>query len=130
MRSKSSEIPQGFPLSYFQKSYIISNWRKAKYFSNRCKKMLFLYLVAKIVSVFIFFSFETAENWDYEIPDYLTTAVYWITSILSYAAYYYINLLFNCFKNPLKSHNPDLKFSVIIFTLFILYWQTVVFVIF
>ncbi len=50
MIESAREVPHDYPCNYFQKPYQLSNWRKAKYFTNRCKRGVFQYLLVKIAS--------------------------------------------------------------------------------
>ena len=67
--------------------------------------------------------FETASDWDYNIPKAIHDMVYWIIGIFSYLAYYYMRLLFNCLKGDLKQFKPNDKFFLIVSTIFFIFWQ-------
>jgi hypothetical protein len=49
MYESNNEVPHDCPWNYFQKPYQISNWRKAKFFTNRCKRGVLQYIIVKIV---------------------------------------------------------------------------------
>ena len=68
MRNENSEVPHDFPCVYFQKPYQISNWRKSKYLIHRCKKVVLLYIIAKIIAYVLLMMFETAAGWKFVIP--------------------------------------------------------------
>jgi hypothetical protein len=50
--------------------------------------------------------FETASGLDYTVPKTIESAIYWVVGIASYFGYYYLILLLNCLKKPLKPFRP------------------------
>ncbi len=131
-------MPHDFPCSYFQKPYQLSNWRKAKFFSHRCKKAVIQYILLKIVTtIFLYVVYpnyelrkRSANDWDYELYNYVNIGIYWLLTISSYVAFYYLGLFYNSLVEPLRPYNPDLKFATINTTLFFTYWQKILMVIF
>lgn len=67
---------------------------------------------------------------DYIVYRYIDIGVYWITTISSYIAYYYITLFYKCLQKTLRPFKPDLKFTTFNITLFFIYWQKVWLVVF
>ena len=131
-------MPHDFPCSYFQKPYQLSNWIKAKFFSHRCKRAVLQYIMVKIFTtiflVVIYPNYEIrprkSEDWDYVLYGYVNMVIYWITTISSYVAYYYLGLFFTCLNKPLQPFKPDLKFTCFNIVIFFTYWQKVWMVVF
>lgn len=138
MMSQAKEVPHDFPCSYFQKPYQLSNWIKAKYFTYRCMRAIIQYILVKIVTTIflalVYPNYELrdrlSDDWDYQVYQYVNTGIYWIATISSYIAFYYLGLFYNTLQQPLKPFNPDLKFVTLNTTLFYTYWQKVFLVIF
>lgn len=133
MYESSSEVPHDYPWNYFQKPYQLSSWRKAKFFTNRCKRGVFQYLILKIViSIFFILVYpnyelriRTQTDWDYQVYNTVNTWVYWISTISSYVAYYYMSMFYNSLIKKLKPFKPDLKFMTFNSTMYYAYWQKV-----
>lgn len=131
-------MPHDYPCSYFQKPYQLSSWIKAKFFSHRCKRAILQYLILKIVTsalfVVIYPNYELrsrdSSDWDYAFYQQVNTIVYWILTISSYVAYYYLTLFFTALAKPLQPFKPDLKFLTFNTAIFFTYWQKVWMVIF
>ena len=48
MVAHEQEIHHFWPFSYCQKPYMLTHWKKAKYFTYRCKKRVMQFVVVKI----------------------------------------------------------------------------------
>lgn len=76
------------------------------YLANRCKSFVFRFIIVKIIGFIILMAFETASGLDYTVPKTIESSVYWVVGIASYFGYYYLILLLNCLKKPLKPFRP------------------------
>ena len=138
MHESSSEVPHDYPCNYFQKPYQLSNWRKAKFFTNRCKRGVLQYILVKIAFgtffVIVYPNYQlrnrSQDDWDYQVYNTVNTWMYWIATISSYVAYYYMSLFYNSLQAKLKPFKPDLKFMTFNSTMYYAYWQKVWMVIF
>lgn len=55
----------------------------------------------------------------------VNTYIYWLTSVSSYIAFYYMSLYYSAVQNQLRAFHPDLKFTTFNLTMFFTYWQKV-----
>ena len=53
------------------------------------------------------------------------TGVYWVTTISSYLAYYYMAMFYSGVHRQLLAFKPDLKFITFNSTMYYTYWQKV-----
>jgi hypothetical protein len=56
--------------------------------------------------------------------------MYWIATISSYVAYYYMSMFYNALQAKLQPFKPELKFITFNSTMYYTYWQKVWMVIF
>lgn len=49
------EVHHFFPFNYCQKPYQLTNWKKAKYFTYRCKKYVLQFLIVKLVVTLVLY---------------------------------------------------------------------------
>ncbi len=131
-------MPHQYPFSYFQKPYQLSSWIKAKFFTYRCKRAILQFIICKIVtSAFLILIYPNYElrarqstDWDYIAYQKANTYIYWILTLSSYLAYYYMSMLYGCIEKPLQPFKPDLKFVTFNTIIFFTYWQKIWMVIF
>jgi hypothetical protein len=130
---ESGAISHDYPCSSWLKSYQLSNWHKANYFVVRCKKALLQFILIKIATSILMcivypeyeLHIHTQPTWDYIIYNRLNTAVYWITTVSSYFAYYYMAMFYSGMHRQLLPFKPDLKFVTFNSTMYYTYWQKV-----
>lgn len=91
-------------------------------------------IVTSALFVIIYPNYELrsrdSSDWDYAFYQQVNTIVYWILTISSYVAYYYLTLFFTALAKPLQPFKPDLKFLTFNTAIFFTYWQKVWMVIF
>jgi len=129
----TSEIPHDCPTNYFQKPYQLSNWRKAKYFTHRCKRAILQFILINLITSgllsLMYPNFEIRirnyNDWDYKIYNKVSTYIYWFTTASSYVAYYYMSMYYGSIQKQLRPFKPDLKFITFNSTMFYTYWQKV-----
>ena len=62
MIQNENEVHHFFPFNLCQKPYQLTNWKKAKYFTYRCKKYVLQFLVVKVVTtILMYFVFPMTE---------------------------------------------------------------------
>lgn len=133
MCDAASEIKHDTPCNYFQKAYQLPNWHKAQYFVARCKRAVLQFIIIKIatsiVLCVVYPDFElrvrVQTDWDYKVYNKVNTYIYWITTISSYIAYYYMSMLYSSLREKLRPFKPELKFMTFNSTMYYTYWQKV-----
>lgn len=133
MCDATSQITHNTPCNYFQKPYQLSNWHKAQYFVKRCKRALLQFIIIKIVtSIFLCLVYpdfqlriRNQSDWDYQIYNKINTYIYWLTTISSYIAYYYMSMFYGAIHKKIMPFKPDLKFVTFNSTMYYTYWQKV-----
>lgn len=137
MIEHEKEVPHFFPFNLCQKPYQLTHWKKAKYFTYRCKKYVLQFLIVKVFSTFVLYIvYPKLLNEDIEHGDVSSSYAY-VSSILSWAvaisasySLYYLVLFYHALRHPLAPYSPLLKFLTIKITLFFTFWQRIMISIF
>lgn len=128
MIEHEKEVPHFFPFNICQKPYQLTHWKKAKYFTYRCKKYVLQFLIVKVFSTFILYVVypEILEN---SITSgsyyYLSYILGWAVAISASYSLYYLVLFYHALRHPLAPYSPLLKFLTIKITLFFTFWQRI-----
>lgn len=62
MIENEKEVHHFFPFNYCQKPYQLTHWKKAKYFTYRCKKYVLQFLIVKLATTFLMYVIYPNEN--------------------------------------------------------------------
>ena len=112
---------------HYQKPYQLTNWKKAKYFTYRCKKYVLQFLVVKILTTFILYIvypeiLNAGESSSYA---YVSSFLSCTVAISASYSLYYLVLFYHALRHPLAPYSPLLKFLTIKITLFFTFWQRI-----
>ena len=130
-----NEVPHFFPFNLCQKPYQLTNWKKAKYFTYRCKKYVLQFLIVKVVTTLLMYIVyprteehaieeESMED-TYSSYALVSSIVTWIVAISASYSLYYLVLFYHALRRPLAPYSPLLKFLTIKITLFFTFWQRI-----
>lgn len=135
MISHQKEIHHFWPFSYCQKPYQLTHWKKAKYFTYRCKKYVLQFLVIKLVTTLLMYviypneSTQLLEEMDKDGQDgtyiIISTCVTWIVAVSASYSLYYLVLFYHALSKPLAPYSALLKFLTIKITIFFTFWQRI-----
>ena len=123
-------MPHSCPCSWFYKPYQLTDWRKAKYFTYRCKKFILQYFIIKVVTTLMMYIMYGNQQLNqitvHPTYDFISWLVDWIVAISSCYSIYYTELFYNALSKPLAPFSPLLKFLTINVIIFFTFWQTIV----
>ena len=145
MIKNEKQVHHIFPFNYCQKPYQLTHWKKAKYFTYRCKKYVLQFLIVKLATTFLMYILYGNEQ-NYINPDesshieigeeehanyvFISSMVSWIVGISASYSLYYLVLFYHALHKPLAPYSPLLKFLTIKITLFFTFWQKIMITIF
>lgn len=139
MIEHEKEVHHFWPFGYCQKPYQLTHWKKAKYFTYRCKKYVLQFLVVKIATtllMYIIYPNEEAKTYEegYQPSDHSTylfvsSVVSWIVGISATYSLYYLVLFYHALNKPLSPYSALLKFLTIKVTIFFTFWQKIMIII-
>lgn len=135
------EVHHFCPFSYCQKPYQLTHWKKAKYFTYRCKKYVLQFLVVKLFTtllMYIIYPNETTQSHlgesqsseEHSTYTFISGLVSWIVAISASYSLYYLVLFYHALHKPLAPYAALLKFLTIKITIFFTFWQRIVIVMF
>lgn len=127
MIEHEKEVSHFWPFYYCQKPYQLTNWKKAKYFTYRCKKYVLQFLVVKILTTFILYIVypEILNAGESDSYAYVSSSLSWTVAISASYSLYYLVLFYHALRHPLAPYSPLLKFLTIKITLFFTFWQRI-----
>ncbi len=124
-----------WPFHYCQKPYQLTHWKKAKYFTYRCKKWVMQFLVVKVFTTLLMYiiypneseevhdeNFVPADHSTYLI---MSSIVSWVVGISASYSLYYLVLFYHALNKPLAPYSALLKFLTIKITIFFTFWQKI-----
>lgn len=131
-------MPHFFPFSLCQKPYQLTHWKKAKYFTYRCKKYVLQFLIVKVATTLIMYivypktlnAHTDGIEDTYDSYALVSSIVTWIVAISASYSLYYLVLFYHALHKPLAPYSPLLKFLTIKITLFFTFWQRIMITIF
>ena len=139
MVKHAKEVHHFWPFYYCQKAYQLTHWKKAKYFTYRCKKYVLQFLVIKLVTTLIMYIIYPNEE-EHELDDkyqsnnaayvIISGVTNWIIAISASYSLYYLVLFYHALRQPLYPYSALLKFLTIKITIFFTFWQRIALTIF
>jgi hypothetical protein len=129
------EVHHFWPFGYFQKPYMLTHWKKAKYFTYRCKKWVMQFVVVKIATTLLMYIIYPNENQeiheegyipaDHSTQLFISSVVSWVVAISASYSLYYLVLFYHALSRPLAPYSALLKFLTIKITIFFTFWQKI-----
>ena len=140
MIAHEKEIHHFWPVYYCQKPYQLTHWKKAKYFTYRCKKYVLQFLVVKCFTTLLMSLIypnqghevhdETYVEQDHAIYNFVSSVVSWTVGISASYSLYYLVLFYHALNKPLAPYSALLKFLTIKVTIFFTFWQRICIIMF
>ena len=128
------EVHHFWPFHYCQKAYQLTHWKKAKYFTYRCKKYVLQFLVVKLSTTLLMYIIypneerhELDDNYEFNNQTYeiVSPIVNWVIAISASYSLYYLVLFYHALRQPLHPYSALLKFLTIKITIFFTFWQRI-----
>lgn len=132
MVAHEREIHHFWPFGYCQKPYMLTHWKKAKYFTYRCKKWVMQFVIVKLATTLLMYfvypnhdalSDDTGNA--HSIQLFISSVVSWVVAISASYSLYYLVLFYHALSHPLAPYSALLKFLTIKITIFFTFWQRV-----
>ena len=140
MIQHEKEVHHFWPFGYCQKPYQLTHWKKAKYFTYRCKKYVMQFVVVKVLTTLLMYIIYPNEvnlpHDDSYVPKdhstylFVSSCVSWIVGISASYSLYYLVLFYHALNKPLAPYAALLKFLTIKITIFFTFWQKIMIVMF
>ena len=135
MIAHEKEVHHFWPFGYCQKPYQLTHWKKAKYFTYRCKKWVMQFLVVKVFTTLLMYVIYPNEHGEIHDESYVpqdhstylfvSSIVSWVIGISASYSLYYLVLFYHALNKPLAPYSALLKFLTIKITIFFTFWQKI-----
>jgi magnesium-transporting ATPase (P-type) len=114
---------------------MLTHWKKAKYFTYRCKKWVMQFVVVKLVTTLLMYLIypneqqelngDAAAPANHSVELFLSSVVSWVVAISASYSLYYLVLFYHALSRPLAPYAALLKFLTIKITIFFTFWQKI-----